>query len=203
VPEDDNVDRSRHERCEQWAAALAGDRLDAIAAAFAAGGAAPPEVIWDPGIEALQTEPCRLLLRYWQDCRGTAEMPSYSVIDASAMRSARGYILLIEAIDGGRDFRYRVYGSLVASVSGIDLTGRLMTAHHASDYVIDFAVASGRAGRRRRLPLYSLRHPARTEYTRSWERLQLPLAGPDGAIDRFLVGNVPIDRSGEVLRPRF
>lgn len=193
----------RLQRRERWAQALAAGRQDEIDTAFRAGGAASPSVVWNPRLEDLATEPCRFLLQHWHKLRGAHDLPPAASIEPAAMRPALGYVLLLDVIEAGEDFRYRLYGSLVTSVSDHDMTGRRMSEHSASDYVVDFAVACGRAGMRRRLPLYTLRFPARTEYTRAWERLQLPLSGPDGCVTRLLVGNVPTDRAGEVLRPRF
>lgn len=190
-------------RRSRWSDAIAAEDLTEIDAAFRAGGAEPPSVIWNPRPDQIGTGPCRFLHEYWRQQCGGAQVAPAAAIDPIAMRPALGYVLLVDVVDGGVDFRYRVYGSLIASVSAQDMTGRLISDHHASDYVVDFSIACGRAGMRQRLPLCTLRHPARTEYTRAWERLQLPLAGPDGAITRLLIGNVPIDRTGDVLRPRF
>jgi hypothetical protein len=191
-------------RRARWTEAIAADDYAEIDAAFQAGGAQRPRSLWNPGLEDLQTEPCRFLHAYWHRLRGGGDSVSAAdAIDPTAMRPALGYVLLLDAVEGGSDFRYRVYGSLVASVAAQDMSGRLMSDHHASDYVVDFTIASGRAGMKRRDPLWTMRYPARTEYTQAWERLQLPLAGPDGAITRLLVGNVPLDRAGDVLRPRY
>lgn len=190
-------------RRDAWTLAILSGQTESVSAAFRAAGAEPPVFLWNPAMSVLATEQNRFLLDYWQAQRGEARMPPVSAIDPAALRSALGYLILIEPVDEGRDFRYRLYGSLLATVSGIDLTGRLVSEHWASDYVVDFSLASYRAVYRRAEPLYTLRHPVIAEYTRSWERLVLPFAGADGAIARFVVGNLPVDRSGEVVRPRF
>ena len=190
-------------RRARWAEAVAAGDQSEIDAAFKADGALPPRIIWDPAPDAFETGPCRFLRKHWHALRGSGDSVSIGVVDPAAMRPALGYVLLLDVIEGGQDFRYRVYGSLVASVAAQDMTGRLMSEHHASDYVVDFSIACGRAGMARRLPLCTMRYPARADFTRAWERLQLPLAGADGTIQRLLIGNVPIDRAGDVLRPRF
>jgi hypothetical protein len=83
------------------------------------------------------------------------------------------------------------------------MTGKLVSEHYASPHVVDFSLAGYRAVYRRREPLYTLRHPAGAQYTRSWERLVLPLLDDDGRVGRMLVGNVPTDYLGEAIRPQF
>lgn len=200
---DDPAASERLQRRERWAEALVAGGHDAIDAAFRAGGAMAPRIAWNPTADDLEADPCRFLLRYWHGLRGGQDVAPAAAIDPAAMRPALGYVLLLDVIGDGSDFRYRLYGSLVTSISNRDMTGRLMSEHHASDYVVDFSIACGRAGLRRRLPLRTMRLPAGSEYTRAWERLQLPLAGPDGSIVRLLIGNVPTDHAGGVLRPRF
>ena len=190
-------------RRKRWAEGIAAGDQTEIDAAFGADGAKPPRIQWDPGPDDFETQPCRFLRQHWHTLRGDGDSVATGAIDPTAMRPALGYVLLVDVIDGGRDFRYRLYGSLVASVAHQDMTGRLMSEHQASDYVVDFSIACGQAGIAMRRPLCTLRYPARTDFTRAWERLQLPLTGADGTIPRFLVGNVPIDRSGDVLRPRY
>lgn len=190
-------------RREAWTQAIVSDRTEAIVATFLAAGADSPSFVWNPGHEALRTDQNHFLLDYWHAKRGSARTPPVAAIDPTEMRPALGYLMLVEPIEDGHDFRYRLYGSLLATVSGADLTGRCVSEHWASDYVVDFSLASYRAVYLRGEPLYTLRHPARAEYTRSWERLILPFADETGAITRFVVGNVPVDRTGDVVRPRF
>ena len=190
-------------RRDAWTQAIVGERTDEVVAAFLAEGAAAPSFVWNPGHDVLATDQNHFLLSHWHAKRGAARTPPVSAIDPTEMRPALGYLMLIDPIEGGRDFRYRLYGSLLATVSGADLTGRTVSEHWASTYVVDFSLATYRAVYLRGEPLYTLRHPARAEYTRSWERLILPFADETGAIARFVVGNVPVDRTGDVVRPRF
>lgn len=196
-------DSPNQARRDAWTRAIVDGQTEAIVATFLAAGAAAPSFVWNPGHDVLGTDQNHFLLDYWHARRGSARTPPVAAIDPTEMRPALGYLMIVEPIEDGQDFRYRLYGSLLATVSGTDLTGRRVSEHWASDYVVDFSLASYRAVYQRGEPLYTRRHPARAEYTRSWERLILPFADADGRIARFVVGNVPVDRAGDVVRPRF
>src|SRR5690242_5495456 len=118
------------------------------------------------------------------------------------MRPALGYIMLLDLVDGGRDFRYRLYGSIITAVSGVEMTGKLVSSHPASPYVVEFALAAYRATLARGVPLLTEHGPPTSVNTHEWHRLVLPLAGDDGAISRFLVGNLPIARNGQPITQR-
>src|SRR3546814_12032099 len=87
------------------------------------------------------------------------------------MRAALGFVMLLESNDDGRDFRYRLYGSTIARISGFEMTGRLMSSHPASAYAVEFAIASTRACVRRRQPLFTARQPAAAARTRRWPQI--------------------------------
>jgi hypothetical protein len=126
-------------------------------------------------------------------------LPHRRRVDPAAMRPALGYVMLLDVLDGGRDFRFRLYGSIIARVSHLDMTSRLMSEHPASTYVNEFGVAVNRAIVQRRLPLYTERTPALAEQTTRWQRIALPLADESGAVTRLLAGTVPLTRDGRVL----
>ncbi len=115
------------------------------------------------------------------------------------MKPALGYVMLVDLVRGGEDFRYRLYGSRVAAISGFDVTGRLVSEHPASAYIIEFTLALYRAALRRRLPVFSAHGPPATLHTAAWHRLVLPLADATGEVMRFLVGIVPIAYNGRPL----
>jgi hypothetical protein len=51
-------------------------------------------------------------------------MPSRRDLDLASLRAVLGSLSLIEVVDGGGDFLLRVFGTDLAEVSGIELTGR-------------------------------------------------------------------------------
>jgi hypothetical protein len=111
--------------------------------------------------------------------------------------------MLLDLVEGGRDFRYRLYGSMIASISGFDMTGKLLSEHPASPYVTEFALASYRAAVQRREPVFSERHPVGAVQATRWQRVALPLIDDDGVVTRLLAGTAPIARDGRTLRAKF
>ena len=107
--------------------------------------------------------------------------------------------MLLEPVEGDRDFRYRLFGSTLARVSGFDMTGKLMSSHPASQYAVEFAVAMTRACMRHGVPLYTERQPVGTERTKCWPRLTLPLVDDTGSVARMLIGTVPVDSYGRIV----
>lgn len=193
----------RAARRQAWAQDLIDNRLQDIAAAFAGDDIEPPVVVWNPAPAELRSEQLRFALDHWNTLRGPAKAPAVAALDPLALRPALGYVMLVDPVDDGADFRYRLYGSLISSVSGTDLTGKLVSQHHASPYVVDFSFAGYLAVYRRPEPFYTFRQPARAEFTRSWERLVLPLLDERGRVGRFLVVNVPENAAGATIRPAF
>jgi hypothetical protein len=190
------------QRIERWTAAIVADAPAEVREVFAAAGARGPELRWKPPLDSLDTPQHRFLLRYWDDLRGTRAWPLVDEIDAIELRSALGYVNLLEAVEDGRDFRYRVFGSVIASVSGFDLTGQLTSTPYASPYIVEFGVAAFRAARQRGEVLSTQHGPPATVYTASWHRLVLPFGDEHGEVTRLLVGMVPMTHDGKPVIPR-
>ncbi|MDP6389287.1 MAG: PAS domain-containing protein [Alphaproteobacteria bacterium] len=150
----------------------------------------PPDLTWDPAADTIPDRRLVLLLDYWRSLRVNGQdIPSAGAIDPLAMKFALGYLLLSDVVRGGDDYRYRVYGSTVAALSGSDLTGR-----HASDFGDGrslFYISTYKAILLRRQPLYVRFDAISVAEVESWWRLVLPLAGADGEIVRFLSVMVP------------
>ncbi len=190
-------------RRHKWRDEVARLELADISAAFKNGGAATPEVVWGPVASDCATSINGFLIAHWFDLAPAGGIPPVTAIDPSFFKVALGYVHLLEPNDAGADFRYRVFGSLISSVSGFDLTGHAMTEFDASDYVVDFAIAASGAVMDRRQPLLTRRAPRGAAQTNMWERLALPFADKEGRIQRLLIGNLPLKADGQVIRPNF
>ena len=187
-------------RIAAWTAALAAGEAHALNETFMAKGGAAPEFVWAPTVDRLSAAQLRFLLRYWSELAGARAMPCAKEIDALEMRPALGYINLLDVVEGGEDFRYRVFGSIIAAVAGYDMTGRTVSALKVVPYMAEFALATCRAVVQRGQPLLTEhRPPASAVPTVAWHGLILPLAGDDGGVTRLLVGSVPFSRDGRPI----
>jgi hypothetical protein len=163
------------------------------AAYFAANEAPPPTLIWNPAEEVLPEGPLRFLARFWRERRVGEALPGIDIVDPLALKPALGYVMLLDVIEDGWDYRYRVYGSLIARRFGRDLTGTRTSDIARTAYTGNFYIAGYRAVLARREPLFSVSVSPNYVAAVDWRRLTLPLAGKDGVIARLLVGNVPGD----------
>jgi hypothetical protein len=188
---------------DDWTTYIVKDRIDPIRDVFRKEGAQGPVVTWDPAAGDMAAEPLRALLEYWSTLRRTEALPRAELIDPLAMRRALGYVMLVDVVESGRDFRYRLFGSAIAAVSGFDMTGHLLSEHRASPYIREFSMALYRAALARRQAVFSQYAPAGTMKTAEWHRVALPLTDTSAAIIRMLAGTVPLGRDGRVVPSRF
>jgi hypothetical protein len=187
-------------RVAAWTEAVLSEDLDGIAKVFVEHGAGTPLVVWKPGREQLRSEPPRHVLAHWTALVAGPRLPGYQQMDPVDLRPALGYVMLLDLVEGGRDFRYRLFGSLIGRVSGFDMTGKLLSEHPASAYVTEFSLAVGRAAVQRREPVYTRRRPVGAQDTSLWERLVLPLVDEEDKVVRLMVVSTPLDRDGTLIR---
>ena len=129
----------------------------------------------------------RALWQFWDELRGPRLAPRTDEVHALVLKPWLGSILLLDVIDGGRDFRYRLYGSVAAERFGFDLTGRLVS--QCIDEVGPKPLLEYRRVVERGLPEAVARiSPAARDYLQM-DKLALPLAAVDGGpIVRILAG---------------
>jgi len=187
------------ERVDAWCRAICSGDLLSIVNSFRAAGLRPPSIQWNPELSEDFCEPLRAVLAYWKGLCVGAASPLQRQIDPTSIRQALGFVMLLDPVDEGRDFRYRLFGSSIARVSGFDMTGKMVSTHPASLYSVEFALASTRACFLRNQPLYTERYPVGTEKTIRWPRLALPLNNEAGATSRILSATVPLARDGRIV----
>ncbi|WP_420345684.1 PAS domain-containing protein [Pelagibius sp.] len=158
----------------------------------------------DPGEDDLPTEMLRQVLRYWRSLPRVGGIPDRIKVEPEDLRPALGYLMLIDVLTGPGigpgDFRYALYGTKIAEVSGFDMTGKSVWEVATTGAIQRFFAACYEAAVTLRKPLLTV-HQAPPSITVShWHRLILPL-GCEGEVRRFLVCNVPMhdDGAGEEL----
>ena len=179
--------------------------LEFLGNQFEAASVELPSIIWQPSDNELPAAELQLIHRYWRDLKGKRDLPLVREIDASDFWSIVGFVVLQDPVDGGRDFRVRLFGSYVADLAGIDMTGKLMSELPLPLFHRSFMIACLRAVVRLQRPLMTiLAIPPQSNVAR-WTRLILPFAGDDGSVGRLLVLCLPgeLRELAPELRERF
>lgn len=169
---------------------LSGD-LGPLVAPFLRHGLRPPVVRWTPRAEDLPTTQLPFVLGLWQSLRDAQGRVTPAQIDAFALKPALGYILLIDVLDDGADFHYRLYGSEVARVAGFDMTGKRTSQIVTGSLAGNFYIAGYRALLRRPEPMFTWHEMPMQITINSWDRIVLPLSDGAGRVTRILTCNMP------------
>ena len=171
------------------AQAIADESYDGINNLFQAQSLAVPVFVWNPRAEQIEPDILRQLLTYWHDLRGDRVFPEPREIDPFDFKFALGYIMLLDVIDQGADFRYRLYGTKIAQAYRKDMQD--MRTSVFEGVIREFFTAVYRAVLIRRIPIFTEHEPPANVYVSSWRRLILPYGANQDRIERFMVGNVP------------
>ncbi len=135
----------------------------------------------------------QIIWQYWQDLRGDEKIAPYETIDPIAFNKAIGFVLLLEPNSDNTDFKYRVYGSVIADTLGVEMTGKWVSQFQSAQKYLSLAQYPKTF--ELRCPIYSEHLTHTSEYqTTKWCRLILPMENTQGQQSRILVGNVPITR---------
>ncbi len=177
---------------QRLAADLAAGDSTSAGRLFLENGGQPPIVLWRPRPEAISVPQLAFLVQYWDSLprAAGAATPHLRSIDPQAMRKALGFVALIDIVDGGTDFSYRVYGTRIAERYGSDLTNRKTSEIDDGSYAAAFLVAVYRAALKRAEPVFTEHFPSPRSSSAKWSRVVLPLIGDSGGIERFLAGIV-------------
>jgi hypothetical protein len=186
------------QQVELWQQDLEVDQLNRVRSAFAAAGVGSVELVRSPEPARPQGPANRFLLKYWRE-QALGALPPVAAIDPIRMRPALGRILIVEPVEQGLDFRYRLFGSHISALTGVEMTGKLVSAHPLSPELVCLALALYRSLLARPESVMTRTEPPVAPYA-CWERIVLPFVDSAGAVTRFVVGNVAFDREGRELR---
>src|SRR3954467_983522 len=92
-------------------------------------------------LECLRAARLRRLYDYWRSRCVAAAMPARAAVDPLEFRYILGYVTLVEVELAPRRYRFRLDGSILATLSGMDYTGKYLDQLGMPDY-IDFVAAS-------------------------------------------------------------
>lgn len=78
-------------------------------------------------VEQSTDEAMRWLFACWNEMRGERDMPQRDELNPRALGPFLRNVQLFEVVDGGKDFRCRVYGTGLSEVTGLHMTGQCMS----------------------------------------------------------------------------
>ena len=134
----------------------------------------------------------RLLLEYWLSLRQGRAMPSRADFDPTRVPQALKNIGLLDVIDGGRNFRFRLVGTAIEQRADVKLTGKLVTEAQGNGPP-DFFFALYRLAMRTRR---AVRASGRASFDRGLNRevcrIYMPLSPDDRTVDMLLYTVMPI-----------
>ncbi|KKJ76549.1 hypothetical protein WH95_12120 [Kiloniella litopenaei] len=151
-------------------------------------GSPKPTIGWNPAMESLPGDQLKYFLDWWDKARGADFAASPDAVDPMELRSILGHLAVLDVLDGGENFRYRLYGSAIMNEPGKDLTGLLLSDIWTP--LRAFFTISYRAVVLRKEPLYTQHEPHHSLKMQIWDRLILPLSNGD-EVERIIVAIVP------------
>jgi len=174
---------------------LAG-RTEIIDRAFQADGGPKPLLLFSPQTGLVGDPTLEILHLYWlqlcEKARSQAkDLPLTGSFDPLEITPALPLSMLLDVVDGGADFRYRVYGREIAERFGQDMSGRTITEMPVMAHIGAFFLAVYRVSMQKRCAVLSEHAPPPAVSVTHWRRLIMPLVNGEGSVTRFVVGNIP------------
>lgn len=126
-------------------------------------------------------------LEYWMSIRGDRAAPQRIDFDPTDIPRPLTYVVFLDVLDGGADFRFRVIGDAVRSISRANYTGQLLGSlpHVSNDGPL---MTSLRAAVTNREPVRSqVPYSGPLKEVTLRDHLILPLTGEDGEVSHLLV----------------
>ena len=137
----------------------------------------------------------RRLYDYWRARGAGAEMPAERAIDPVDFPYILGYVSLVDVEHAPRRYRFRLDGSILATLSGMDYTGKYLDQLGLPDY-IDFIAASYDCVVDNVQPYAYRKEGAFDTKNFDEETLILPL-GTERTVRRLMVAVIPGDLAPE------
>ena len=142
---------------------------------------ASTEVAPDPGT---LPQPIAEVFARWQTLKGDADMAPAAAFRLDELpTSVVPWALLYDVVDGGRDLRYRFFGTYRVAAHGADYTGRLVSELEPRA-IGDKILTETRRVIERRRPLHVITEGEIHDEAFVYNFLRLPLAGPEEDVAR-------------------
>jgi hypothetical protein len=76
--------------------------------------------------DSLHSERLQRLFSYWDALRGARTAPSRGELNPAEMKDQLGWVWLMDVLDGGKDFRFRMGGDRIVQFFGERLSGNTL-----------------------------------------------------------------------------
>ncbi len=151
-------------------------------------GSPKPSINWNLPEDELPQSELKFLFNWWNESRGDCFAALPQDVDPFKLKPVLGRIAVLDILDGGEEFKYRLYGSAIINGPGKDLTGKLVSEIWTP--LRTFFAITYRAVLLRKEPLYTRHIPHHSLKMATWDRLILPLSSGDD-VERIIVALVP------------
>lgn len=130
----------------------------------------------------------RQLWRYWHSLHKGDSPPSRRDIDPLHIPLLLPYVMLVEALPGEEDFRYRLVGTHIARIHGADNTGKRVTECFAPREREQVLVLYRRTVRECCVIVHRGRPRRRDNRVLDHEIVHMPLGDGNGSVNMVLAG---------------
>lgn len=124
----------------------------------------------------------------WASKRRDGRLPARADFDIDELKPFLGRVAILDVVDGGRDFRFRLYGTTILDQYKREMTGKL-----ASEFRPDFVrpIMKGyKAAYDTKRPHVDRIDIDAPDMHYVWDRIVLPLAGDGETVDMLLVHSI-------------
>lgn len=144
----------------------------------------------DDVVACIRSGVLRELVGHWRQIRGARPMPARTDFDPLNVRSALGYVSLIEVHRAPLRFYFRLDGTKQVELFGIDCTRRYLDEAMPAEHVA-MASASYADVVRHGEPRYYRRQIALQDRLIDYEIVILPFSSDGAEVDLLMTGIVP------------
>lgn len=130
----------------------------------------------------------RALFDLWREVSPPGDLPNRTAFTFERIQEcgSMGYFFVIEPMDGGRDWRYRLVGSRITWLFGEDTTNVPFTVHFYPDEA-EQCIALSNSVVSTRVPLFLRARFVSGNFSGELETMSLPVHSPDNS-ELWLVG---------------
>ena len=153
------------------------DRFAAVLRQYQQTYGTKPRVYWSPSAEQIRNPIIRSFAELLPEA--LADNPKggrTKRVDLDAFGALKDWILVLNVVNGGEDFRYRRFGPGVAKGFGTDLTGSLTS--DLSGPVAGFYLTLYRSVMERQENALTIHEPPPSVFVRQWWKLTVPIVDP-------------------------